>query len=300
MDYADVVAAMIDVEASPATPIPTTSPEPARRLRDAIEPIAMHPVWSAGTNTALAELGLDFMTGYVWGRSAALGDPSPGVVAATFAVFEPEMIGAVHERARATCGREELLGARDAATTASLAEILEGEDVAGTAEVLRRAVLEADGTGRALFSGLLDRPWPDEPVGVLWRACEMLREHRGDSHVAVCTAEGLGPVEMNLLTELWVGFPLGTYSASRGWSAEEIAATAEDLREIGLLDGDGLSDEGRVFRNDIEAATDELELPIVEAIGTADEVIIGRLDSWSRRCVEAKAFPPDPFKRAAG
>ena len=300
MQYADVVAAMIDVDASDATPVPTLSPEPARRLRDAIEPLAMHSVWSAGTNAALARLGLDFMSGYAWSRAALLGTPSPGVVVATFAVFEPGMIAAAYEQGRSMCGREQLLAARDAATIASLTEVLDGEDVAEVAEALRAAVVDADGTGRSLFSGLLDLPWPDEPVGVLWRACELLREHRGDSHVAVCVAEGLGPVEMNILTELWVGFPLGTYSATRGWSPEVLATTAEDLRVIGLLDGDQLSDEGRILRNDIEAATDELELAIVESLGTADESIITRLGAWSQRCIEARAFPPDPFKRAAG
>ncbi|MEO1061803.1 MAG: hypothetical protein AAFZ07_10320 [Actinomycetota bacterium] len=300
MEYADIVAAFLDVEAPDATPVPTLSTDPTRRLRDAIEPIAMHSVWSAGTNEALAGLGLDFMSGYVWSRAALLGTPSPSVVAAAFAVFEPGMIGAVYEQGRSACGRDELLAARDASTIASLGALLDGEDVAPVADALRAAVVDADGTGRPLYSGLSDLPWPAEPVGVLWRACELLREHRGDSHVAVCVAEGLGPVEMNLLTELWVGFPLGTYSATRGWSAEELSATAEDLREIGLLDGDQLSDEGRILRNDIEAATDELELPIVEALGTDDETIVGRLDAWSQRCIEAKAFPPDPFKRAAG
>ena len=105
---------------------------------------------------------------------------------------------------------------------------------------------------------------------------------------------------MNVLTELWVGFPLGSYSATRGWDADELAETAEDLREIGLLSGDQLSDEGRMFRDEIEAATDELQLPIVDALGTAGESVIGRLAAWSERCIDAKAFPPDPFKRAAG
>ena len=35
----------------------------------------MHPVWARATNERLAELGLDFLTGYVWGRAAALGEP---------------------------------------------------------------------------------------------------------------------------------------------------------------------------------------------------------------------------------
>jgi hypothetical protein len=63
---------------------------PARQLRDAIEPIAMHAVWCARTNERLAEA---FRAGVPRrvrvGRASALGDAAPGVVAAAFAVFEP-------------------------------------------------------------------------------------------------------------------------------------------------------------------------------------------------------------------
>jgi len=44
-----------------------------------------------------------------------------------------------------------------------------------------------------------------------------VREHRGDSHIAVANAAGLGPVEMNVLTECWLGMPLLSYTATRGW-----------------------------------------------------------------------------------
>jgi hypothetical protein len=229
-----------------------------------------------------------------------LGRPDAGVVVAAFAVFEPTAIRAGYEQTSGLVEPETLLAARLESTAVSLASVLGGADVTAVADALEQAIADADGTGRPLFSGLAGQPWPQDPIAKLWRACEQIREHRGDSHVAVCVAEGLGPVEMNILTELWVGFPLCTYSATRGWSPEELETTAEDLRQIGLIDGDQLSDEGRILRNDIEAATDELELPIVEALGTADDSIITRLDDWSRCCIEAKAFPPDPFKRAAG
>ena len=59
-------------------PAPVVGAGPARRLRDAIEPIAMHAVWARRTNERLAGLGLDFLGGYVWGRAAALGEPDAG------------------------------------------------------------------------------------------------------------------------------------------------------------------------------------------------------------------------------
>ena len=135
-------------------PAPVVAASPARRLRDAIEPIAMHSVWSRRTNERLHGLGLDFLGGYVWGRAAALGEPDPGVVVSSFAVFEPAMLTATYEQARAACPREEMLAARAEATIASLRETLTDAGVAPIADRLAAAVSSADATGRPLFAGL--------------------------------------------------------------------------------------------------------------------------------------------------
>jgi Helix-turn-helix family len=300
VDYEAVVEAFFQPSPDGVVPGPVAGGSPARRLRDAIEPIAMHPVWSRGTNARLAELGLDFLSGYVWGRAAALGEPDPGVVVSSFAVFEPGMLTATYEQGRAACGRGALLAARDEATAASLRATLDGIDVGPVADRLVAAATSADDSGRPLFAGLVRRPWPDDDHGRLWRACEVLREHRGDSHVAACIAAGLGPVTMNVLTEVWVGMPLGSYSATRGWSADQLTAAADRLRADGLLDGDALSARGRTWRDGIEATTDAMERQIVDSLGDGFDDVVAQLDAWSARCVEAGAFPPDAFKRAAG
>ena len=281
-------------------PAPVAEGSPARRLRDAIEPIAMHSVWSRRTNERLRPLGLDFLGAYVWGRAAALGEPAAGVVVSSFAVFEPGMLTATYEQARAACSRDVMLAARAEATIESLHESLGGADVAGVADRLAEAVSAADTTGRPLFAGLARQAWPDEPVGRLWRACELAREHRGDSHVAACIADGLGPIAMNVLTELWVGMPLGSYSATRGWSAEQIEATAAELRAAGLLDGDNLSAAGRARRERLEATTDAMEQSIIDALSPDLDAVTAKLDEWSAACISAGAFPPDALKRAAG
>jgi hypothetical protein len=105
---------------------------------------------------------------------------------------------------------------------------------------------------------------------------------------------------MNVLTELWVGMPLGSYSGTRGWSPQQIEASATALRAGGLLDGEQLTADGRRAREAIETTTDAMERPIVEALGGELDALVGRLDDWSAQCVEARAFPPDVFKRAAG
>ena len=260
----------------------------------------MHSVWCRTTNQAQAGLGLDFMTGYVMGRAALMGTPEPGVVAATFAVFEPAMVQGAYQAARGLCDRNELWATRTSSTIASLTEVLAGADVAAVADALQDAVSDAPLPGRPLFAGLISQEWPSDPVGRLWRACELAREHRGDSHVAVCIANGLDAVEMNILTELWVGMPLGSYTASRGWSPEQIAATAEGMRQKDWLEGDQLSEEGAAFRGAIEEDTDMLGQSIIDALGDSFDSIVADLETWSQLCIDAKAFPPDVFKRAAG
>ncbi|GAA4552078.1 hypothetical protein GCM10023175_45140 [Pseudonocardia xishanensis] len=147
---------------------------------------------------------------------------------------------------------------------------------------------------------LCAEPRPTDPLAALVHACHLLREHRGDSHLAVCAVAGLDPVQMNVLTELYCGYPLGAYTATRGWPAERIAAGAADLREQGLLDGDLLSPAGLRLREELEARTDAMQRSVVEAVGPDLEPIMKQLDAWSDALVAAGAAPPDPAKRLAG
>ena len=303
MSYDEVIAAFFTAPPDPAfVPEPVQSATPARQLRDAIEPLAMHSVWSRQTNEALAALGLDFLTGYVGGRGAALGDVRPAVVAATFAVFEPGLIAARYEAAIRACDPERLLAERQRATTASLDAVL--GDARGEAgevvSVLRRGIDQASIAGRPLFAGVASQPWPEDELAQLWRCCELLREHRGDGHVAVLVAEGLDPVEANIVTELWLGMPLGSYSATRGWSEEQLHAASSRLDQRGLTVDGELTIEGRDLRIRVEQATDRAERAVLSGIGDDLQPTLERLTAWSARCVEAGAFPPDPFKRAAG
>ena len=301
MDYTDAVAAFfVPREEGTALPAAVAEGSPARRLRDACEPVAMHAVWSRPTNERLAQLGLDFLTSYVGGRGASLGEPAGAVVAAAFAWFEPSLVITLWEAARSAVAHDRLVQARDESTVASLREVLAGEDPGEVASLLADAAEAADGMGRPLFSGRRADGRPADAVHRLWWACDLVREHRGDSHVAASAAAGLNAVEMNILTELWIGMPMLSYTATRGWPPDAMQRAVARLESRGWVEDDGLTDEGRGARLSIEQRTDDQEQPIAAALGDRFEEICGRLNHWGQLCIEAGAFPPDILKRAAG
>jgi len=301
VDYAEATAAFFVARPEDtAVPAAVTEGSPARQLRDACEPVAMHAVWSRATNERLAQLGLDFLGSYVGGRGASLGAPAGAVVAAAFAWFEPGLVTALWEAARATAAPEQIGRARDESTVASLREVLAGEDPGEVAGLLADAAEAADGMGRPLFSGRRADGRPADAVHCLWWACGLVREHRGDSHVAAAAAAGLNPVEMNILTELWVGMPLLSYTATRGWAPEVMQRAVAGLEGRGWVRDGALTDAGLAARMGIEQHTDIQEEPIVAALGGRFGEVCERLNHWGQLCIEAGAFPPDILKRAAG
>ena len=302
MDYAEVREAFFQLRDARA-PEPGTSgwQSPTRRLRDAIEPIATICYWSEPAYDAYAALGLDFLQGYVWSRGCVLGEPDGGVVAAAFGVFEPGLIGQLYDAARATAGLADIRAARETGAVTALRTVLGApEQVAEVTGALRRAAEAVDMAGRTLFAGLAGLPWPADELGQLWHACAMLRELRGDSHLAACVAAGLTGLEANILTELQVGWPLHSYTATRGWPPEAMNLATLSLRERGLIGDDALTGAGASLRADIEEATDRQLAPARDAIGPALPGLLPPLQEWSRQIVEHGWFPPDPYKRASG
>ena len=301
MDYAEAMAVFfVPREEGTALPAAVAEGSPARRLRDACEPVAMHAVWSRATNERLAQLGLDFLTSYVGGRGAFLGEAAGAVVAAAFAWFEPGLVATLWDAARTAVPLDRLAQACDESTVASLREILADEDPSEVASLLADAAEGADGMGRPLFSGRRADGRPQDAVHCLWWACGLVREHRGDSHVAVAAADGLDAIEMNILTELWIGMPLLSYTATRGWTPDAMQRAVARLESRGWVRDGGLTDSGLSARLSIEQRTDAQEQPIVAAIGDRLEEVCSRLNHWGQLCIEAGAFPPDILKRAAG
>jgi hypothetical protein len=286
------------------TPVPFTgTPSPARRLRDAIEPLACVSIWSEEAAQRYVELGLDdWFAAYVWQRVSALGTPPTPLAVTGMGVWPAGLIGQLYEAAAAVIPRDEVIRARVDGAGETLRRRLGDidDDAARVVAALRRGIDAADSAARPMFSGLSADPWPDDALAQLVHACHLLREHRGDSHLAVCAVAGLDPVEMNILTGLYCGYPIFAYGATRTWSDEQQLAAAERLRARGLVDGGALSAEGLRYRAGLEAQTDAMQQSIIDAIGPDLDVHIKQLDSWSNALIAADGAPSDPAKRAAG
>jgi hypothetical protein len=283
----------------PPSPIPDT---PARRLRDAAEPIATISFWGKPVYDRLAALGLDFLTGYTWARAAPMGEPTPQVVAAAFGVFEPHLIATLYEEARSKASRADVLNAREQGVVQSLRELLPDVDVTDAVAALRRGTDVAAGhlVGRPLFAGLVSLPWPDEPFARLWQATTMLREYRGDVHLAASVASDLTGVQMNLMTEYWIGWAPTEYAATRGWSPKAMAEADADLVRRGLVADGALTEQGRQLRDGIERQTEAALAPVVDAIGPELPALTRQLDEWSATIVAGGGAPADVFKRISG
>ncbi len=299
MSYDDIAAAYLTplAEPIPAPAVPLTT---ARRLRDALEPIATQGWWSRASSDRLVALGLGFFDGYVWGRAASLGAPAPAVVVATFGVFEPGLLTAVYEQGVAAASRDDVLAARAAGAAESLAAIVSERDAAAVADPLLAVMDGLDGVGRPLFSALRALPLPETAHGRLWRAAELVREHRGDGHLAAAAVSGFDAVMLNVLTELWLGYRLGEYSGTRGFSADRLDAALAMLEGRGWAAGPALTADGIAIRTALEGATDASQTALIQRLGADIEKITAGAVAISERILDAGAFPTDPRKRAGG
>ena len=104
---------------------------------------------------------------------------------------------------------------------------------------------------------------------------------------------------MNVVTELWMGLPLGVVTmAQRGWPEEALAGAVADLERRGFVAGGDLTAAGRRLRDDIEARTDTMQQSVVDAIGDDLDAAVAALDAWSAACIAAGSYTPDIYKRA--
>ena len=274
----------------------------ARRMWKLLEPVHAVVYFAPEAKPAYAEAGLKGgWMGYFASRAAAMGPVAAEMVIATFYNFHPRMVRRAIPDAWTFSTPEKVLRARltvaDAALHRLLGADINSEHIAAAAEIARRAAGAAEPQGRPLFAAHAALPWPDAPHMVLWHAATLLREHRGDGHVALLLANEIDGLQAHVIKAAEEGTPAEMLRANRGWSEEEWDAAEDRLLERGLIDASSLTDAGRKLRAQIEDATDRLALPPFEAIGRSDcETLELHLIEINRLLTDGAAVPfPNPM-----
>lgn len=247
----------------------------ARKTWRTLEPIHGAIYFAAEARDEYRSIGLDDrMVGYFASRSAPMGAVSAEVVIATFFNFDTDLVRRSMHGVWAKLAPEEILAARlrgaDRMIRTHAGAFVETAEIAEAADLARTAALAACARpeGRALFAGHVSLPWPDEPHLVLWHAQTLLREFRGDGHIAALTVEGLDGCEA-LVTHAAAGdVSADILRATRQRTGDDWLAAEERLRERGWIDPDlAFTDLGRERRDWIESRTDELAAAPYDAIG---------------------------------
>ncbi|MFE5510978.1 hypothetical protein ACFQ9J_10245 [Streptomyces sp. NPDC056529] len=258
--------------------VEAVEPGRARRMWHLLEPLHALLYYAPEAFDEAAALGYD--TGERWPsyfawRAAPLGAAGPVRVASAFYSFSPATVARYVPAAWTTADPADVLAARLRAVDRAHRSVLGADAVAGpglaeAAALARRAAEAAGCGGRPLAAANAELPWPDAPHLVLWRAATVLREHRGDGHLAALLTAGLDPVEA-LVSFAAVGAAPESVFASRGWSAAEWSAARDRLAARGLVDADGAATEaGRALRAGVERHTDELAAAPWAALGPED------------------------------
>ena len=272
-----------------------------------LEPLHSFIYFAPESEQALTEAGLrPGRMGYFASRSAPMGQVGASVVAATFYNFNPDLVSRHIPRAWTLALPSRVLEARLAAADAGLRRVL-GEELitsprlAEAAELARSATEACTPEGRPLYAGHAGLEWPAEPHLVLWHAATLLREYRGDGHIAALVGRGLsGLAAMITYTATGKGFLEPVAKATRGWSDEQWDAGVEDLRAQGLLDPAGaLTPEGRVLRESIEEQTNASAVAPWRHLGAEKAARLHELGrELARHAVAHGAFPDGVFAAA--
>ena len=271
------------------------NPDLARQLWRRIEVIHAVTYFSPEPLDALRDAGYKgFWMGYFAGRAAPFGEASPELVMATFYNFAEWRVRKAVPDAWSCAPPSAALDARLTGSVAAIRRAIGDADVSGVAALARRASESAPVDGRPLFAANAALPWPDDPLGVLWHAVTLLREHRGDGHIAALLAGGVAGREAHVLHHpAPIGRPPQIMVVRRDFDEAEWTSTVGALAERGLITEAGeLTPAGSALKQDIEDRTDRIALSAYDEL-TDDEIpaLIDGLSPIARAVVATGDFP---------
>jgi hypothetical protein len=248
---------------------PSTSP--ARALWQCVEPYHAVTYFTEEARAAFEEIGLrGFWRGYFAGRAAPLGAVGPGVIVATFYGFHPDFVARAIPGVWSIVSPDDAVDARQYGAGRALTRLFDVQDaaIARAARLVLQATDGCDPFARPLFAANADLAWPSEPHVALWHGCTLLREHRGDGHIAALYAADVDPCEAHVLRLAVSGVDRESIAPYRGWDDDDWSAAADRLTERGWLDDDrAITPTGIDAHTAVEADTDRMAQGPTRALG---------------------------------
>ncbi|HEY3830934.1 MAG TPA: hypothetical protein VGO03_01445 [Acidimicrobiia bacterium] len=291
----------------------STHSKQARRLAAALEPCIGQVYFAPEAHAAYEQLGFNASpasfdglampdgAAYFTSRGSLMGKVSPSVVAAAFAVFNPEAVVPAVAYGWSLTDDAIIRARRREGGAAQLERVVADADasrVRAIADSLARALEPLTPEGRPLFAGARDHlgeAGSHDAWLHFFEVGDALREYRGDSHTASWVSAGVGATEIGLVSEAYMGLPPRTYSRSRAWSDAQFDAAADRARSRGWFDAAGaLTDEGRAAREAIEVATDHQLVPALRALGDELDDLLATLEPWGAAMRAAHGYPGGP------
>ena len=271
------------------------SPLTARRLFERFEPLHGLTYFAPEALRGFEDAGYrGFWRGYFAGRAAPLGRVPNEVVTAVFYNFSAAQIARALPEVWDAASPADALRVRESSAVAALTRcgVTDHEATATAADLLERAARTAPVDGRTLFAANVALPWPQTPVARLWHAATLLREHRGDGHVALLVGAGLSGRQSNVLHSVADRVPREMIMRARWYDDAEWQQCTEALAARGLLDDAGLTPAGHALKQDLEDGTDRLALSAFDALDDGDlEALFRTLTPLTRAVVAAGDIP---------
>lgn len=268
----------------------------ARKMWRTLEPYHGLVYFTPEADAAYSALGLGGQGGYFASRAAPMGAVPAEVVVATFFNFDPQLvrmaIPLAWQRATPEQWTEARLGVADRALRAALGGAVEDPALIEAAELAKMAAEGCSSPGRPLYAAHADLAWPEEPHLVLWHAITLLREFRGDGHVALLVADGLDGCQALVMHAASGDVGAAALARTRGWSESAWAEAVQALDERGLVSPDGsLTETGRASRQALEDRTDELAMAPWRYLGQErSDQLRAAVRPYSQAIVEAGTF----------
>lgn len=259
----------------------------ALRLRRAIETFHAVCYFAPEVIQPYRDAGLHPWNAYFAQRAAPLGAVGAATVTATFYNFNPRLversIPSVWEHIPPARATELRIDGTATAIRRLVGDLPDDATLTELGDIIRAANAELEYAGRPLAAAHVAVEPPSDPLASLWWAVSVLREYRGDGHVAALVTEGVGPLEALITSSGYGDGTVEFYQKNRRWSLEEWEAGVDRCRTKGWIDGAGaLTSGGRDLRDRIEESTDRTMAGAIDSLGDNLDRVIDAIKPISR------------------